>query len=224
MDWVSLLSASAAALAGTVGVATAFQSFRRAIEEQRQVVALRGASVESAISSDSLQSLGHFFRDQIGSTSIASYVGNDDLKIQFRKKFNAVVVYLTPEGESELIAPPIADVWTAVPSARIDADVAAAYSSIAEGETWNALARIRRALELRLRELLQGTVDVRPRMAAGQMLALATQLGLVDPDSGSSLRYAVQVANRAIHGEDVDAYAAVEAVQLIERFLIAPAG
>lgn len=56
-------------------------------------------------------------------------------------------------------------------------------------------------------------------MAAGQMLAAAAKEGAVPPEAVEPLRYAISVANKAVHCEDVPAGAAVESNVLIDRFL-----
>lgn len=93
-----------------------------------------------------------------------------------------------------------------------------ALKDVAEGEPWNALARMRRQLELSLASRLD-LQNVERRMAVGRLLAVATKQGVVPVEIAQDLRYPISVANRAIHGEDVPPDVAVEAIVLIDRFI-----
>ncbi|UBH07054.1 hypothetical protein K8P10_002565 [Leucobacter sp. Psy1] len=102
---------------------------------------------------------------------------------------------------------------------EVSPDTAAgkAVKDIEEGETWNALARMRRELEKVLGDLLNAsTANGKPR-GIGRSLSIASKQGLVPESVLQYLRFPLSVANAAIHGEEVEAGTALEAVQMIDQ-------
>ena len=56
-------------------------------------------------------------------------------------------------------------------------------------------------------------------MGAGQLLTAAAKLRAIPQDAVRPLRYAVSVANRAVHGEPVEVEQALEALESAETGL-----
>jgi hypothetical protein len=86
--------------------------------------------------------------------------------------------------------------------------------------TWQALAQLRRSIETELRSLAdRREIEVPPRAGAGRLLDVLARAGAVPADVYEPLRYTVQVANAAIHGEDVSLAAAYDALFSAEHAL-----
>jgi hypothetical protein len=165
----------------------------------------------------------------LGGTSISNYVRRPDVRTSFRRAFNAARDFIGDSVEPESVQPPDRRDDAHYNSARnndrnpwIDESLTLvgeqALRDVAEGESWNALARMRRQLEISLASRLD-IQNVTRRMAVGQLLAVATKQGVVPVEIAQDLRYPISVANRAIHGEDVPPDVAVEAIVLIDRFI-----
>ena len=88
------------------------------------------------------------------------------------------------------------------------------------GESWNALARLRRHIEIHLREIaIDKGYKERQLKSAGQILRLLYDRKYVDPDSYELLMYSISVCNRAIHGIDISEDEAEKAVFLGSKAL-----
>lgn len=88
-----------------------------------------------------------------------------------------------------------------------------ALEELERGETLNALAQFRRALELAFRDILAREDRVPPRTSgAGQLLKTMQRKGLVPSGSDHHMSYAIAVANRAIHGEEMNVEQGREAI------------
>jgi hypothetical protein len=79
-----------------------------------------------------------------------------------------------------------------------------AYHELREGEVWNALAKMRRAVEQRLREIALAAGAPIPKGGSGTLLVHLANHGMVSPDVFAKFHYALAIANRAIHGKHID--------------------
>src|SRR4051812_35090489 len=96
----------------------------------------------------------------------------------------------------------------------------AARQALTSDDTWHALAELRRSIEVELRAIAQRReIEVPPRAGAGQLLRALERAEAAPPEVVQPLRYAVDVANRAIHGEDVSPGLAEEAFYTADRAL-----
>ncbi|WP_224779316.1 hypothetical protein [Leucobacter sp. Psy1] len=215
MNWDILVAAASAVLAFSAAGATAFTSRLRISAEKTQRTSLKSLNVEKVLAEPSLQDLGRLFVGNLGNTSLPSYVRDSETRRAFRRTFNVVVDYLgNSEVEQEKVAPQSLDGFS-----EVSPDTAAgkAVKDIEEGETWNALARMRRELEKVLGDLLNAsTANGKPR-GIGRSLSIASKQGLVPESVLQYLRFPLSVANAAIHGEEVEAGTALEAVQMIDQ-------
>ena len=91
-----------------------------------------------------------------------------------------------------------------------------------EGRPWDALALLRRDIERRLMAIArEHELRVPEKAGAGRLLQLLLQRQLLPNDVAMSLRYAIDVANRGVHGLDVSTNEALEALQHARRALAA---
>lgn len=215
----SIAVATLAALQGGIRSLAARISLR---DQRKKLASLR---VREVLARADLHSLGSMIVDDLGATSIPNYVRHREVRDSFRNAFNAARGFI---GEPSEPASKVAEAAVG-PSAHdrppfwrddpVTKAATVALRDVAEGETWNALARMRREFELELAARLDLDQGSRRPMAAGQLLAVAVKQGVVPADLASSIRYAISVANRAVHGEEVPPDAAVEAIYLIDTFI-----
>ena len=117
-------------------------------------------------------------------------------------------------SEDEKVEPPEPEVVDIALSAEeVEPPFDALLAEAVEGEPWNALAKLRRHLEVQLREVaFRLGLKQRHLRSAGQIVHLLEGKLSVDPDALERLRYAISVSNRAIHGRDVSSAEAQEAI------------
>ena len=98
------------------------------------------------------------------------------------------------------------------------------FEELRTGEPWNALARLRRLIEIRLRDrAISLNFKERQLKSAGQILKIIFDRKYIAPNIYKMLWYSITVCNRTIHGIDISEdeaeqaiYSAVEALQHLE--------
>lgn len=215
--------------AGLSVVIVVYTLVSRAILQRKQASVLRTLQVEAVLEASDLKDLGDLFVRDLGGTSMPVYVRDEQQRREFRRAFNAVRAFVgdAPEeaqaaGESRAGDPTAhgdlerEGLWS---QELLTPDGERAIRDIQNGESWNALARMRRALEVSLADRVGDFDDGKRRLAAGQLIAVASKRGAIPSEWAQALRYPLSIANRAVHGEEVPPDVAVEAVVLIDRFL-----
>jgi hypothetical protein len=94
-----------------------------------------------------------------------------------------------------------------------------AETAIQRGDLVAGLARLRLAIELRLREMALDAGLPGDRASGGRLISMLHNAHLLDPDSAQALNYAVRIGNQGVHGEDIGADQAAEALALAQRVL-----
>jgi hypothetical protein len=206
VDWVQVVTVSSTAVGlVTVAAETIFlvAASRRL---SRDVLRLTEDARRNAINSSNLQVLGKYLVDDVGSVRISDVVSSEDVGLRTFQAFAAVRRFVDkPEetpGDEE--AP-----WTS-PEVVMSDELRDARLMVLAGEIWNGLALMRRNLEIVLRAL--DPALAKSRMGAGQLISRVEKSGHLAPEAAHHLRYAVQVANRAVHGDEIDVGVALEAM------------
>lgn len=78
-----------------------------------------------------------------------------------------------------------------------------AAAEISKGEVWNGLARLRRAIEIRLYEIARQYGETGQRMSVSALLDKLMRREVIPQEAVRHLKHAVAIANRGIHGENV---------------------
>lgn len=214
MSW-DILAAVAVpiAIASAFSIATAILSRTlRWVLDRRRTSSL---DTSRELQNPDLIRLGSTLVDDLGAVSISSYARHGKVRREFTKALDEIRDYLSLDSSEN---PPIEGAHEPeIGSDQPDSRLRTAFRQVQSGETWNALAIMRRELELDLLGVL-GEERMSLRIGAGQLVNLAARRGLVSSDMQSQLRYAVHVANRAIHGEPVSSGEAEEALVIVDRF------
>jgi len=226
-----LIAALSSVLALSTLVTAGVSRAASAVESREQLRRLKRVRVQDQLSNPTLAQLGETLVGGLGKTPLPSYVRDPQMRDEFRRTFNAIRAYVGTEavpidsartsqspGEPQDTGSDSESVVRVLDGLHT-ADGTAAVHALAGGETWNALARMRRALEMALASRLSEAGIVLGRGGAGSMLSLATRIGLLPAGSQGPLRHALQVANSAIHGEEARPDAALEAILTIDRAL-----
>jgi hypothetical protein len=196
-----VLAVVAAALGAAVGLVSAVAAARQARQAAEAVERARSSSAESAIAAIDLQALGDYVYETLGRIPIAEYASNPSARRDVTSALEDIERFLDNEAVSP--AHPMEPA----------AGVAAARRSLADGDVWQALARLRTAIEVDLRQRASRLdIDMPERAGAGRLLSVLVNAQGLPPNAAGPLRYAIEVANKAVHGEPVPLAPADEAI------------
>jgi hypothetical protein len=168
---------------------------------------------QAALSSNSLAELGGYLDKSIGRFSVAEYAQNHAVRDRVNNFLARLEDYVGKSGDipSQQAAP----AEKPEPFLRAsDPDLDSVESRIEAGAVWDALSALRRTIELRLSTLAKENAILLPqKLGAGRMLQFLQQRELVPGNVGEELRFAIDVANRGVHGLDVGTDEALEALR-----------
>lgn len=212
VEWIrdnsaSSLSAATALLSVLASAITYLLQVRNA---RRRLEAAKEREFLKALNSDAIEELGAYLDNVIGAFRIAEYAENPAARQRVDAYLGRIQTFVGTIDE--LLGSPVP---AAVPAPRVQVSSTTEplVQEVAHGETWNALAKLRRSIELRLRQIARDSqVSVSERGGAGRLLESLARAERLDPAAIGPLRYAISVANRAIHGEPVDPDTAQAAV------------
>lgn len=222
MTFEALLAIAAAALGAFAAIGAQVSSTANSKAAKRQLEKLKKLRVDEVLREPSVQSLGGLLVDNLGKTSLPSYVRDQQARTEFRRAFNAVREYvgtdaeILEQGEPSNGQPglPHSNASWARPLTTVGQR---AVGELYSGETWNALALMRRAVETTLAERMPTSEAGPPRVGAGRLVGLAAKQAIISPHVADELRYPISVANAAIHGEEVSPDVALEAIFIMDR-------
>lgn len=202
------LAAAAALLGATL---TSLFAARRAARAKLHAAA--ELKLQHVLESADLRETGRYLDDVVGKFSLREYV----LDPEVTRTIDAYVARLEAfVGTNTGVVAQAAEAQR--PAERPQLPVLApelqkALNTLRLGEPWNALVRVRRHIETSLRRKAED-LDIssdRP-LSAGQLVALLSQRQRLPRHAQESLRYAIAVCNKAIHGLDVGVQEAEEAL------------
>lgn len=194
-------------------IATSVRAILQAREAQRLAAE---AAFNDALNSDDLKKLSSYLQDEFGKVSLSMYLRDARL----RNRLDRYLVRLTdfvappatePAPQKTQTIEPAAVAITAPPTIYWQNEIGdppqiiAALESVRNGESWNALARLRRDLEARFRAELMGSDPYASRLPMHKVP--------VPEDVEKVFRRFYRSASRAIHGEEVADDEVIQALQ-----------
>lgn len=202
---LAVVAAAAGVLVGAGSVIAAARQAKRAAEAIRRA---SSSTPDGAIAALNLQALGDYVYETLGRIPVADYASNPSARRDVTGALEEIERFL--DDASEGPQRPM----------QLDTEVAAARRALANGDVWQALARLRTAIEIDLRERARrNDLDVPERAGAGRLLRALVESKALPLDASGPLDYAIQVANRAVHGEVVPVAQADEAIYTASRAL-----
>lgn len=191
-----------------VGVLVGVAAARRASSETKK---LTDEAESEALDSFDLKKVGKYLFDTVGSVRIDDYVRDRKLRDRTEKAIKRLTEFVgTEPEEAQEPPPPSRQVLEEAPSSD---EVELARRSIENGDVWGGLARLRRFMEIRFNELFP-KIDSE-RMSLSGFIELAHRRGMLNDEEHTALRFALNVANRAVHGEDVSVATALYALECV---------
>ena len=206
----TLASIAAGVISALAMRSSAARSKRKREKEARELDVGR---VEEALSSDDLGTLGKYVYEGFGDVSVEGFAQDLDTRKSVDQVFSMLKQYL---GATPSPQPPIAEPdWRGDPNAEVldvEPEFRVAFDEINRGDVWNGLARLRRALEIRLRGFAEQSGLATKWTGAGQIVNALGHKNIIDYETKTALRYAIEIANRGVHGVDVAQDQAIEAL------------
>lgn len=198
---------------GAATVAELVKALTNWYEARQKLQLADEQSFRNALASDSLSELGGYLDNAIGKFSIGEYSQNRRVRSRVNDFVSRLEDYVGTREEltsPEVEPPPKAErVFGA-----IDSELDAVESRIQQGAIWDGLSALRRIVERRLTTIAsQNGITLPERLGAGRMLRFLHQRELVPNDALGELKFAIDVANRGVHGLDVENDEALEALQ-----------
>jgi hypothetical protein len=185
------------------------------------------SSFVAALASDDLDKLGQYLDEKIGAFDISEYVSNTMVADRVDRYIGRILSFVGTDedvSEDEKVEPPTHEPDDTYSSIVVVDDAVDTVEPVEQpfhsflveaevGESWNALARLRRHVEIELRAIAANLgFKERHLHSAGQIIQILSKKTGVNMDALGRLRYAVSVCNRAIHGREVSDAEAAEAV------------
>jgi hypothetical protein len=149
--------------------------------------------------------LGRYLDTTLSKVTVSQYTSSETISAQVDQYIERIrdFVGTTEEVQAQQIAkqqPEPVPLWTL----EIPSELQPVLDELKDGESWNALARLRRLIELHLRDVAKTRrLRIEKVRSAGQLVDLLEKDRYLDSDSANDLRYAIQISNRAVHGLDV---------------------
>jgi hypothetical protein len=181
-------------------------------------VKLSEEAQERALESDDLETLGKYLLGDIGSVRVTDIIRDAQVQRRTAKAMSRVQAFLASAPSDPGTAHPDADAGAVnLEEPRAPRQLEKAVNEVLAGEVWNGLAYMRRYIEVLLKH---SHPELRKaRLGAGQLITSAARRDLIPPEAVAPLRYAVGIANRAVHGEPVEVGIALEAIDAAEAGL-----
>lgn len=217
---VTTIASISAGVGSLLGMAVSV--IRNRYAQKRKLKKAEEETISSVLAEDDITTLGAYVDNVIGPFNMREYATNSEVERKVDAYIERVQEYIgNPEdiererGE----APPQMD-----PPPTHDSQFPHEFQPILEelrfGESWNALARLRRYIEVTLKKIAEQTnLPIERVSSVGRLLTLLEKRQVIDSQIALNLRYPISVSNRAIHGEDVSQGEAEEAIFYTAKIL-----
>lgn len=217
--WLATALSVASALISVVVSLIAFWFGRRSVKEAASAV-----SFEKAFSSFDLKVIGEYLRSEFGSVALDTYARDENVRRSLDRSLARIGEFLDADEQGASSKADARDEEPELVEVVGDREFAselnekpgdapavlAALEQLRKGEIWNALAKLRRDVEIDIRQVF------------GESRAIPINSVIVrmemPKDVADALKRFYRTASMAVHGDDVTFGQAVEAVNNARRF------
>jgi len=188
-------------------------------KRRKQLEAADEKRFQAVLESDSLKELGGYLDSAVGQFGVRDFAENEKVRERVTTFLGRLEDFVgLPEAVSAKPEKPVQEEPIQLPLA--DSELEKVEMRIEQGELWDALATLRRAIEIRLTNFARDRgVRIPSQPGAGRLVRLLIEREVLPPDVGKSLEYAIQVANRGVHGAEVGSDEAIFALRQTLRGL-----
>jgi len=215
---IEIITSLTASVVSTLAAEILFK-IKKDWDERKKLAAAEESHFKQVLASDSIDVLGRYLDNEVGNFLVSEYVSSDKARLRIDSIIHSMQDFIGREKEiMEDIPSPEAMVKS--PSPKTD-EFKLIFSKLQSGIAWDALAALRRLIEIKLKETMNKKgLNVDDRSSAGRLISILSKKELITSNVEHQLRYAVDVANRAIHGHDISIGMAEEAVFMAQDALI----
>lgn len=219
-NYISLL----AAVLGVISLlATAISGISNTLKQRKILTELKKNELETILESSDIIALGEYLDNDIGKLSISDYVENEKLTKKIDYLINRLTRFVGTEEEIQSEREeqekyeqenPAKDLIKDFPyTNKISEEFDKIIKELYLGEPWNALARLRRYIEILLKNIgEENGFLTKKNYSVTQLIDILHKSNLIDSDVANNLRYSIHVSNRAVHGQELKRGEAEEAI------------
>lgn len=176
---------------------------------------LKKEQLKSILNSSDIIALGNYLDNDIGKLSISHYVDNEKINRMVDSLISTLTRFVRTDKEIELETTKQEkfekeiieqEVIKKFPfKGRVSKEFDKIIDELYIGERWNALSRLRRYVEILLKEIgrKNGIIRVDQIYSLSKLIDILHGNDLIDDDVVNSLKYPIYVSNRAVHGEEL---------------------
>ncbi|MFB6344080.1 hypothetical protein ACE1ET_20345 [Saccharicrinis sp. FJH62] len=204
-------------------ILTLFSFFRSTRTQSTKLKELDKKKFELVLESSDIIKLGNYLDNEIGQLTISDYVDNKSLNERVDSLLNKLTRFVGTENEiktdlqeqeefkkTESRQDPIKE-FPFVGKLGVEFDKI--INELYLGEPWNALARLRRHIEILLKDLAQkNNLNVEKVHSLTQLIDILKLNQIIEIDVARNLKYPIHVSNRAVHGQELKQGEAEEAI------------
>lgn len=213
---IQLIISIISSLAGMLSLSATLKSFLKFRNTQKSKLKISDElSFETAIQSDDIKILGSYLEDVIGNFTIRDYATNKKIETRVNKYIEKISSFV---GRTE----DVKDVPIERPKNLFENEpfwnkISVEYDDVLKelrfGEPWNALAKLRRHLEITIKKLFSKyNLQYKDIFSVTKQLHLLEREEIITKNDFENLKYSISVANKAIHGIDINEKEAEEAI------------
>nr|WP_298996629.1 hypothetical protein [uncultured Allomuricauda sp.] len=219
-NYISLL---ATVLGLISGVITIISWTVNSISQKILLKELKKKELEAILDSSDILALGEYLDDDIGKLTISDYVDNNKLTKKVDSLISRLTQFVGTEDEIESEKEehekfeqehPAKDLIKDFPyTDKVSEEFDKIIKELYLGEPWNALARLRRYVEILLKNIAEENgIRVKKIHSVTKLIDILNRNQLIDSDVANNLRYPIHVSNRAVHGQELKRGEAEEAI------------
>jgi hypothetical protein len=221
---LKLLGYTAAAASLLSVLATLFSYLYTKYQQIKKLEMLKEKNFETILETSNIYELGTYLDTEIGQLTISDYVENKDINKRIDILINKLTQFVGTEEQinketeenkqSEKVLKESSKTPKDFPyKGKLGAEFDKIINELDYGEPWNALARLRRHIEIELRNLAKkNNLSIEKIYNMTHLILLLKQNGIIDTYISRNLEYPIHVSNRAVHGQNLNKGEAQEAI------------
>lgn len=219
-NYTNIVSIIAFILGALSGFLTVFSYFFNYIKQQKTLEEIDNKLFKQALESVDIKKLGSYLDNNIGNVTIKEFSTNPKIQKKVNNYIQNIIYFI---GTEEDIKKADTELYKQESiynkeDIKVPNEFYPIMKELRLGQPWNALAQLRRHIEINLREILKSyRIETKEFTSISQTLSILDSMNLIPTSCIQDLKYAASVCNRAVHGIDVSLPEAEEAIQVTIR-------
>ncbi|KQO33214.1 hypothetical protein ASF10_19260 [Flavobacterium sp. Leaf82] len=214
---VSIISSILGVLSALV---TVFSFFLNYIKQQKTLEEIDNKLFKQALESGDIKKLGSYLDKNIGNVTIKEFSTNSKIQKKVNNYIQNIISFIGTEEDIKKADTKLhkQEIIHDNDNIKVPNEFYPFIKELQLGQPWNALAQLRRHIEINLREILKSyNIETKEFISISQMLSILDSMNLIPTSYIQDLKYAVAICNKAVHGIDISLPEAEEAIQVTIR-------